>query len=114
MFTTQKEQQGCVIAGLVDVKRFNLAITEDVKSELKPLLSQKGTKLILSLENIEFVDSSGIGCIISLVKAARNYGSGIKICSMTKEVVDIFELLHLQMILDIEENVESAIKSFNK
>lgn len=114
MFTTLKEQQGCVIAEFIDVKRFTLAITEDVKSELKPILTTQETKLILNLKNIEFVDSSGIGCIISLVKAAKNYKSQIKTCNLTEEVMEIFELLHLQMILDIEENVESAIKSFHK
>ena len=38
---------------------------------LKPILSQEGNKMIFDFKNIEFIDSSGIGCIISLVKTAQ-------------------------------------------
>lgn len=114
MLTKLTEQKGCTIAEFIELKRFTLVITEDAKSELKPILSTQKTELILDLKNIEFIDSSGIGCIISLVKTAKNYGSEIKLCNLSKEVMDIFELLHLQMILDIEKDVESAIQSFKK
>lgn len=113
MFTKLTEQNGYAIAEFTDVKRFTLAIIEDVKAELKPALSTEGNKVILNLQNIEFIDSSGIGCIISLIKTAKSHNSGIKLCNLSKEVKDIFELLHLQMILDIEPDVESAMKNFN-
>lgn len=113
MLTKLTEQNGCIIAEFVDLKRFTLAITEEVKSELKPELSNEGQKVILNLHNIEFIDSSGIGCIISLVKTAKSHNSEIKICNLSKEVRDIFDLLHLQMILDIETDIESAIGKFN-
>lgn len=66
MITKLTEQKGCIIAEFIDLKRFTLAVTEEVKSELKPILSQEGNKMIFDFKNIEFIDSSGIGCIISL------------------------------------------------
>lgn len=107
------EQDSISIAEFVDLKRFTLAITEEVKSELKPILSEKGSKMILDLKDIEFIDSSGIGCVISLVKTAKSAGAHIKLCNLSKQVVDVFELLHLQMILEVEKDVDSAIKSFS-
>ena len=71
MITKLTEQKGCIIAEFIDLKRFTLAVTEEVKSELKPILSQEGNKMIFDFKNIEFIDSSGIGCIISLVKTAN-------------------------------------------
>lgn len=44
MFTKLTEQNGCAIAEFTDVKRFTLAIIEDVKAELKPTLAQKGKR----------------------------------------------------------------------
>ena len=64
MITKLTEQKGCIIAEFIDLKRFTLAVTEEVKSELKPILSQEGNKMIFDFKNIEFIDSSGIGCII--------------------------------------------------
>lgn len=103
---------GAIIVGFADLKRFTLAVTEEVKMELKPLLMEPGNKLVLDMKNIEFIDSSGIGCVISLVKTAKSNGAQMKICNLSKEVQDVFSLLHLQMILDIEESVESSLQSF--
>ncbi len=112
MITQLTEQQGIFIAEFRDLKRFTLAITEEVKSELKPLLSKENTRLIFNLEHIEFIDSSAIGCIISLVKTAKSNHSEIKLCNLSKEVMEIINLLHLQMILEIEKDVESALRIF--
>lgn len=60
MITKLTEQKGCIIAEFIDLKRFTLAVTEEVKSELKPILSQEGNKMIFDFKNIEFIDSSGI------------------------------------------------------
>lgn len=114
MITKLTEKRGCTIAEFTELKRFTLAVTEEVKAELKPVLFKTGTKLIFDLEPIEFIDSSGIGCIISLVKTAKSNGSEIKLCNLSREVMEVMELLHLQMILDIEKDVESSIKNFSK
>ncbi len=108
------EKEGIQIARFAKLSRFTLAVTEEVKAELKPVLSVKGTKLIFDLKDINFIDSSGIGCIISLVKAAKSNEASLKLCNLSQEVQNVFELLHLQMILDIEKDVESSIKSYQK
>lgn len=114
MVTKLTERNGCIVAEFIDLKRFTLAVTEEVKTELKPILSKEGTRLIFNFQNIEFIDSSGIGCIISLVKTAKSFSSEIKLCNLSKEVMDVMELLHLPMILDIEPDIESSIRSFGK
>ena len=106
------ERNGIKIATFASLSRFTLAVTEEVKNELKPVLSNPGTKLIFNLENIDFIDS--IGCIISLVKTAKSNDSGIKICNLSREVASVFELLHLQMILEIGKDVESCMASFKE
>lgn len=112
MITKLTLKENIQIAEFKDLKRFTLAVAEEVKSDLKPLLAQKGEKMILDFTNIDFIDSSGIGCVISLIKTAKNAGSEIKLCNLSKEVMDIFELLHLQLIIEIEKDRESCIKSF--
>lgn len=102
MITKLTEQNGHIVAEFVSIKRFTLAITEEVKNELKPVLYHANTKMILNMRNIEFIDSSGIGCIISLVKTAKSHGAEIKLRDLSHEVKEIFDLLHLSMILDIE------------
>ncbi len=114
MITKLFPQRGCIIAEFTDLKRFTLAVTEEVKTELKPILSENGVKFIFNLQNVEFIDSSGIGCIISLVKTAKSCQSEIKLCNLSPAVMEIMNLLHLSMIFDIEKDVESCIRSFEK
>ena len=112
MITQVTEQHGIYIAGFRDLKRFTLASTENVRNELKPLLVKGSIRLIFDLGNIEFIDSSGIGCIISLVKTAKSNQSEIRLCNISKEVMEIIHLLRLEMILNIEKNVENALQAF--
>lgn len=87
MITKLTEQKGCIIAEFIDLKRFTLAVTEEVKSELKPILSQEGNKMIFDFKNIEFIDSSGIGCIISLEEKDR------QIAARDRQITDLIEIL---------------------
>jgi len=106
------EQNGITIVEFTEAKRFTLVLTEDVKKELRPLLNNKDCKMIFDLHNIEFVDSSGIGCIIALFKTAKSIGSDLKLCNLTPEVLKIFQLLHLQIIFDITGTRESCMAAY--
>lgn len=70
--------------------------------------------MVFNLEGIEFIDSSGIGCIIALVKVAKSNGSMLKLCGLSKEVRAVFDLLHLQMILEIYDDEKSCIESYKE
>jgi anti-sigma B factor antagonist len=104
------EQSGVTIAEFVDHSRFTLAICDEVKAEVRELLNRGVKKLIFDLHDITFIDSSGVGCIIALFKTARSVGSTLRLCNLTPEVLEIFELLHLQVIFDITGTRESCLK----
>ena len=104
------EQNGITIVEFVDVTRFTLASADEVKTELRPLLNNKDCRMLFDFHDIEFVDSSAIGCIIALFKTAKSIGSSLKLCNLTPEVLKIFELLHLQVIFDITGTRESCMK----
>lgn len=109
MITKITERQGSLIAEFIDLKRFTLASVEKVKTELTPILAQKHTHLIFDFQKIEFIDSSAIGCIISLVKTAPKHGGTVKLANITPNVMDVLELLRLPMILDIIPTIEDGL-----
>ena len=105
------KQDEITIAEFVDgVTRFTLSTCDDVKTELRPLLKQTDSKVIFDLHNIGFIDSSGIGYIIALFKTAKGVGSTLKLCNLTPEVLEIFKLLHLQVVFDITGTRTSCLK----
>lgn len=95
-----------------NVTRFNALITESVKSELNSFFSKPGTKLILDLEGVNFIDSSGFGVFLSAMKTANNSHGQFKICNIAPEVMELFKLLQLHNVFEIYGNRDDCLKSF--
>ena len=99
------------IAIFEDIQKFNALITEEVKEELATLFAKPNTRLILNLEGVNYIDSSGFG--VSVMKKANNNYGFFKICNIAPEVMELFKLLQLHNIFDIYEDLDDCIKSFS-
>jgi anti-sigma B factor antagonist len=100
------------VASFENINRFNALITEPVKEQLNSLFNKPNTKLILNLEGINFIDSSGFGVFLSVMKTANiNFGH-FKLCNISKEVMELFKLLQLHNVFEIYSNLDDCIKSF--
>lgn len=93
--------------------RFNALITEPVKEEIKSYFNQSGTKLILCLEGIRYIDSSGFGVFLSILKTANNSEGQFKMCCINPEVMELFKLLQLYNVFEIYNTLDDCIKSFS-
>lgn len=88
------------------------SIVGEFKKEMTPVL-QSEYRVVLDLNNIQFVDSSGVGAILSCLRTLNAEGGELKICSLTKPVRALFELVRMHKIFDIFETRELAVESFN-
>ncbi len=103
---------GILISSFDDVTRFNALITEAVKEELKQLFTTPNTRLILDLKGVTFIDSSGFGVFLSVMKTANNNYGYLKLCNLCDEVMELFKLLQLHNVFEIYNTREDALKSF--
>jgi len=101
-----KEHDGVMFGLLADTNRLNATIAPEVKAELTAALSTSGTKLVLNLSNISFIDSTGIGTLISALKTARQNDGSFQLCSVKAEVMSLLKLMKLDKIFDIFESEE--------
>ena len=102
-----------IIVSFNNVTRFNALITEPVKEDLKSFFNKPNTKLILNLKDIEFIDSSGFGVFLSIMKTANNNYGHFKICNVSTEVMELFKLLQLHNVFEIYTNLDDCVRSFN-
>lgn len=107
-----ENHNGILIVSFNNVNRFNALISEPVKEEIKGMFNSPNTKLILNLEGIHFIDSSGFGVFLSIMKTANNNFGYFKICNISEEVMELFKLLQLHNVFEIYKTVDDAIKSF--
>ena len=108
-----KEHNGILVAGFTDEDRFNGLITEPVKEKLLTYFNKPNTKLVLNLNGIKFIDSSGFSVFLSLMKAANNNYGELKICNIKSEVKELFKVLQLHNVFEIYDNCEECLSSFN-
>lgn len=101
------------VASFENINRFNALITEPVKEQLNNLFNKPNTKLILNLEGINYIDSSGFGVFLSIMKTASiNFGQ-FKLCNISHEVMELFKLLQLHNVFEIYSNMDDCLKSYN-
>jgi anti-sigma B factor antagonist len=102
-----------VVVTFDNVSRLNALVAEPIKEELKSLFNKANTKLILNLEGVQFIDSSGFGVFLSVMKVANNNYGSFKICNVSHEVMELFKLLQLHNVFEIYSNVDDCVKSFS-
>ncbi len=94
------------------VKKFDVLIADDIKSEILKLFEVPSSKVIIDLTGVEYIDSSGFGCFLSSMKAARNNYGKLKICNIDPEVMKLFRSLQLHTVLELWDDLDSCKDSF--
>jgi anti-sigma B factor antagonist len=73
----------------------------------------KGNKhVLLNLGDVTYIDSSGIGELVSSYTAAANQGGSLKLLNLTKKVQDLLQITKLYTIFDVHDDEAKAITSF--
>jgi anti-sigma B factor antagonist len=83
----------------------------EFKRSIAPIL-QTETAVVLDLSRLRFVDSSGMGAILSCLRQLRAKGGDLKLCGMTKPVRTVFELVRMHRIFDIYTTQQEAVRAF--
>ncbi len=104
--------QDIIVVRFDNVDRFNALIAEPVKEQLKEYYQKPQTKLILNLEDIDFIDSTGFGVFLSIMKTSNNNFGFFKICNINPEVMELFKLLKLHNVFEIYNTLDDCINSF--
>ena len=84
-----------------------------LKDAVRELLSKGQTKILLNLGDVNYIDSSGIGELVSACTAVRKQGGDLKLLNLTKKVHDVFQITNLYDVFDVQDDEAGAIKSFN-
>jgi anti-sigma B factor antagonist len=101
-----------IVVRFENVNRFNALIADPVKEELKQFFEQPHTKLILNLEDIDFIDSTGFGVFLSIMKTANNKYGYFRICNIHPDVMELFKLLKLHNVFEIYNTLDDCLSSF--
>src|ERR1700721_1337756 len=85
-----------------------------LRDAVRDLLA-KGSKLILlNLADVNYIDSSGIGELVSAYTTVRNQGGELKLLNLTKKVHALLQITKLYTVFDVKDDEASAIASYTR
>lgn len=71
-------------------------------------------RLIINLANVNYIDSSGLGELISAFTTARNRGITLKLLNLTRRIHELMQITKLYTVFDVYDDEQAAIKSFSQ
>lgn len=80
---------------------------------VKKLLSEN-PNVVMNLREVNYIDSGGLGTLVSLYTSARSAGGAVKLASLSQRVGDLLQVTKLLTIFEVFDDEEAAAKSFNK
>jgi anti-sigma B factor antagonist len=87
--------------------------TGRLRETVHQLIDAGTKKIILNLTHVDYIDSSGVGELVSGFTAVRNSGGELKLYGLSKKVRDILNVTKLYTVFDIKEDEFTAVKSFD-
>jgi anti-sigma B factor antagonist len=102
MLKTEKIEDNHYLSTIEGTDRLNASIAAVVKDELSEQLTKSGYKLTLCLQNIRFIDSTGIGVLISALKTARENKGTFILQNVNKDVYSLLSLMKLDKVFDFK------------
>ncbi len=85
-----------------------------IRDAVRDVLSGGSTKILLNLADVNYIDSSGIGELVSALTAVKNAGGQLKLLQLTKKVQDLLQITKLYTVFDIFDDEAEAIASYAK
>ena len=105
------DKVGEVAVAAIPVDELDASNAGEFKRDIAPVL-QDNTKLVLDLSKLNFVDSSGLGAMLSCLRQVSAKSGDLKLCGMSKQVRALFELVRMHRIFDIYGTRDQAVAAF--
>jgi anti-sigma B factor antagonist len=79
---------------------------------LRDMVSKGQKKILLNLGEVSYIDSSGIGELVSGFTTVTNSGGQLKLLGLNKRVKDLLQITKLYTVFDVHEDEAGAVRSF--
>ncbi len=96
------------VAGRITLGEGSSALRET----LRELVAKNQNKILLNLADVTYIDSSGIGELVSGYTTVTNTGGSLKLLNLNKRVKDLLQITKLYTVFEVHEDEAAAIRSY--
>ena len=87
--------------------------SSSLRDKIRDLSAGGSRKIVLNLGDVSYIDSSGIGELVSSFTTVSNSGGSLKLLNLTKRVKDLLQITKLYTVFEVFEDEASALRSFS-
>lgn len=84
-----------------------------LRDHIKELLAEH-SRIVLNLADVSYIDSGGLGTLVSLYTTAHNAGGAVKLSRLTQRVGDLLQVTKLLTVFEVYNSEEEAVQAFRK
>lgn len=106
------EKKGTVVVVHVADTQVGADIADEFRMRVQAEIPEEGAQVAMDLSQVDFMDSSGLGVLVSLLKAVRPSGD-LVLFGMRPSVAEILRLTHLDAVFVCEEAEDAAVAHFS-
>jgi len=85
-----------------------------LRDAVKDAVQKGAKKILLNLQDVDYIDSSGLGEMVGAFTTVKNQGGELKLLHLTDKVHDLLQITKLYTVFDIHDNETHAVSSFPK
>ena len=110
-----QENEGVLVVYFTDAKILDDSRIQQIGKDLIDVTANAlEKKLVLNFRGVNFMSSAMIGKLVLLNKKCKEEEVALKICDISPEIYQVFKIMKLNKIFDVQKDEEKAVKSFNK
>ena len=83
-----------------------------LRDAVRDLIGKGQKNILLNLGDVNYIDSSGLGELVSAYTTAKNQGASVRLLNLTKKVKDVLQLTKLYTVFDIYDDEAAAVGSY--
>ena len=110
MINIEKKEDLSIVT--FSVNNINALIADEIHDRIIKVIDNSNPKMIIDLTGVEYIDSSGFGCFLSVMRAVKsNYGI-LKFTNPEPAIMKLFLTLHLNTVFEIYDDIDKCMMSF--
>jgi anti-anti-sigma factor len=86
--------------------------TQTLRQMIQDAIDSARTKILLNMAEVYYIDSSGLGALVTACTHAQRHGAQIKLMKLAPRVQDLMQLTKLYQVMDVYPDEDSAVRSF--
>ncbi len=86
--------------------------SEQLRKEIKSLLADGKNQILIDLAEVTYVDSAGLGTLVSGLTSVQGAGGRMKLANLTKKIHDLLSITKLVTVFEVFDDVEAGVASF--